>query len=371
MAEQKVGAADDYKMEYRMMGGTGLQVSVLGLGTMSFNSVAMAEELMSAVRSYGVNFFDSAELYGIPYHGQSEEYLGTALKNLQKKDPKLWRRSDLVITTKLFFNPGLCKHPQAADTMFKVGPNDIGTSRKHILEGINASLKRLQLDYVDIVFAHRFDPLTPMEETVRGFTDVIRAGKAFYWGTSCWTSQKLTEAYWVAKMNNLIPPVVEQPQYSMLSRYQMELDLLPMFEAPYKMGTTTWSPLEWGILTGKYVKETKDDTRFGKNSDLKGWASWMEIGDKNAKVAKLMEIAAELKVSMPALALAWVIKNKNVSVCLLGGTKASQLLQNKDAVTVAKMLNEDIMKRIEEIVDSKPKPDSVYLGNIRPIKNAM
>ena len=184
---------EDFEMEYRTLGGTGLKVSCLGFGTMTFNSAEQGKELMKVARKYGINFFDNAELYGEPL-GKAEEYFGLAYQELLKEDPLLWRRTDLVITTKLFFGPSGDKK-QLNEPTISYGENEKGTSFKHIIEGMDKSLKRLKLDYVDIVFAHRWDSLTPTEETVRAFTKLIRDGKAFYWGTSCWTSQKITEAY--------------------------------------------------------------------------------------------------------------------------------------------------------------------------------
>lgn len=360
--EKKENKAD--LMEYRMLGGTGLKVSCLGLGMMSFDSEGQAMELMSAVRNYGVNFFDNAELYGEPC-GNAETLFGSALKKLQAKDAKLWRRSELVITTKLFFGTSGGDEPNTP--MRPYGQNEKGLSRKHLMEGMDESLARLQLDYVDIVMAHRHDALTPMLEIVQGFTDIIRAGKAFYWGTSMWSAQKITEAYWVAKVNKLIAPVVEQPQYNMFFRGVMEKDYLPMFAEPYKIGTTTWSPLDSGILTGKYVKEVPKDSRLGGQNRLgKWWGNEKYVAkEKNAKVEKLMEVAAEMGVSMVSLALGWVIKNKNVSVCLLGGSKASQLEQNCEALAAAKKLDKEKLARIEEILDNDPNPKNAYAFMMR------
>jgi len=244
----------------------------------------------------------------------------------------------------------------------------MGLSRKHLMEGIDESLQRLQLDYVDIVYAHRYDPNTPMLEIVQGFTDIIRAGKAFYWGTSMWTPQKLTEAYWMAKINNLIPPVVEQPQYNMFCRHLMEREYVPFFDAPYNFGTTVWSPLDTGILTGKYVKEIPKDSRRAAGNLLSNWYSDIPQ-EKNDKVVKLMEVAKELNVSMVSLALGWVIKNKNVSVCMLGGSKPSQLEQNAEAIATAKKLTPDILKKIEEILDNKPQPDPLLAAPRPPPNN--
>ena len=193
MAATTESKEEKFEMEYRLMGGTGLKVSCLGFGSMTFNSKDQAKELMSVARKYGVNFFDNAELYGEPL-GDAEVFFGQAYAELLAEDPLLWRRSDLVITTKLFFGPS-GDRTQANTPMTVYGANERGTSMKHIIEGMNNSLKRMNLEYVDVVMAHRWDPLTPTEEVVRAFTKLIRDGKAFYWGTSCWTPQKITEAY--------------------------------------------------------------------------------------------------------------------------------------------------------------------------------
>jgi len=349
-----------------MLGNTGLKVSVLGLGTMSLDSEEQTIELISAVRKYGVNFFDMAELYGQPM-GNASKLFGSALKKLQKKDPVLYRRQDLVITTKLFFGPGdMVNNGKENSWKSPYGPNEKGLNFKKMNESIDEELARLQLNYVDIVYAHRYDANTPMLEIIRGFNKIINDGKAFYWGTSMWTAQKLTEAYWVAKMNNLIPPVVEQPWYNMFARDKLEKEYLPMFEKPYGLGTTVWSPLDSGILTGKYVKDIPKDSRLGGNNRLgNNWYGNENYikAHKNEKVKKLMEIAKEIDVSMVSLALAWVIKNINVSVCILGGSKAYQLEQNMDAIETAKKLDADILKKIEDILDNSPnKGSSAWQG---------
>jgi len=309
------------------------------------------------VRKHGVNFFDNAELYGEPC-GSASKYFGAAIKKLQAKDPVLYRRQDLVITTKLFWGPGDIERDGKANTPNMkniIGPNELGTSIKKVQQSMKDELARLQLDYVDIVYAHRYDPTTPMLEIVRAFNKIIQDGKAFYWGTSMWTAQKLTEAYWVAKYNNLIPPVVEQPPYSMMMREFVENQYLPLMEAPYGLGMTVFSPLDSGVLTGKYVKEVPKDSRLGDSRLSKWWGGKHYIGDKNEKVVKLMEVAKEMGVSMVSLALAWVIKNKNVSVCMLGGTKAYQLEQNMDAIATAIKLDKETLEKIEEILGNKPK----------------
>jgi len=188
-------------------------------------------------------------------------FFGKALKELQKEDPDLWRRSDLVITDKIYMGTSDNKQANRIDRYF--GQNELGLSRKHLIEGMTDLLKRLQLEYVDIIYAHRYDGLTPMLEIVQGFNYIIQKGWASYWGTSMWPAQKLTEAYWIAKINHLIPPVVEQPIYNMFARQYVELEYLPMFELPYGLGTSIFSPLDAGILTGKYNKEIPKDSRLG------------------------------------------------------------------------------------------------------------
>jgi len=328
----------------------------MGFGTMTFDHEDNAIELLEVCRKYGVNFYDNAEFYGEPI-GNAEIIFGKALKKLQKKDPELWRRSDLVITTKLFFFDGTGK--QKAGSFLNYAQNEIGLSRKHLMEGINASLKRLQLDYVDVLFAHRFDPVTPMEEIVRGFTDIIRAGKAFYWGTSMWTSQKITEAYWVAKVNNLIPPVVEQPIYNMLARDIVEIEYSPLYEQPYGIGTTIWSPLDTGVLTGKYNKDIPKESRLDRFAFIKNRYE-KTLSAKIEKVERLTKYAHDkFDTSVAALAIAWVVKNRNVSVCLLGATKPAQLEENLKSLEIAVKLTKQDMEDIEKLLENKPVHDQM------------
>ena len=208
-----------------------------------------------------------------------------------------------------------------------LGQNEKGLSRKHLVEGMNKSLERLQVDYVDIVFCHRPDPLTPTEEIVRTMTNIVNQGKAFYWGTSEWSAQRITEAFYIAKMNGLIAPCVEQPQYNMFVRERFEKEYVRLYDAPYKMGTTIWSPLKSGILTGKYNKEIPKGSRMAE----KGY-EWLakRWGDEKAKqvpiVEKLMEYAKKnFDTTVTCLAIAWCVKNKNVSTVLLGATKEHQV----------------------------------------------
>jgi len=272
----------------------------------------------------------------------------------------LWRRSDLVITTKLFWFDGTGTKKNEPALHGQLAKNEHGLSRKHLIEGIKGSLERLQLDYVDIVFAHRYDPATTMEEIVRGFTDIIRSGKAFYWGTSMWPVHKIVEAYWIAKINNLIPPVVEQPHYNMFTRDIVEMEFSTLFEEPYALGTTIYSPLDYGMLTGKYQKDIPQDSRLG-DSRFVAWGKLRFEKTKAIKIEKVESLIAyakeKLNTSVAVLALAWVIKNRRVSVCLLGATKSAQLEENVKAIELASKLTKQHMEEIEKILQNKPTPD--------------
>merc|ERR1719203_2561415 len=234
-------------MPMRMMGNTGLQGSVLSYGFWAtFGAkndlkddagVAMAKKCLTVARDAGINFFDNAEVYGTP-HGAAEEVMGQAIEELRKESPDKWRRSDILISTKIFWGGS--------------GVNEKGLSRKHVNEGVDAAIKRLRVTYVDLVFCHRPDPFTPTETVVRAMTDVVRSGRAHSWGTSEWSAQQITEAYWIAQTRGLEPPMFEQPQYNMFCRDRFEVEYYPLFRQPYNIGTTTWSPLASGLLTGKY-----------------------------------------------------------------------------------------------------------------------
>lgn len=275
--------------------------------------------------------------------------MGIALKELALEDPVKWRRSDLIITTKLFW----CGK----------GVNEKGLSKKHVDEGIDGSLERLQLPYVDLLFCHRPDPLTPTETVVRAMTDVVRSGKAKAWGTSEWSAQQYTEAVWIARSLGLEPPAFEQPQYNMFVRARFETEYHPLFNHGYNMGTTIWSPLCSGLLTGKY----NDGIPAGSRADTPNYAwlrdrlqKWRDEG-KIEQVKKLTEYAeGKLGCSVGQLAIAWCVKNKNVSTVLLGATKPEQLDENFGAINVARKLTEDDLKAIEAILANKPEPYSGY-----------
>ena len=312
-----------------------MQVSALSLGSwVTFGaqiSDDVAEQLMIKAYEAGVNFFDNAEVYA---HGKSEIVMGNILKKLG------WDRDTYIVSSKSFWG----RVPS---------PNQKGLMRKHVVEACHAALKRFQLEYLDLYFCHRPDVNTPIEEVVWTMHNLILQGKIFYWGTSEWTGQQITEAhYWAAK-NNLIAPVMEQPQYNMLKRDTVEGDYLPLFEH-FGMGTTIWSPLASGLLTGKYLDGTaNDNNRFEQMQ----WLKDRVMGDmeKLEKVKKLMSLSKELGVSLTHLALCWCLKNKNVSTVILGASKVSQLEENLKCYDAMPKLTEDVMNKIEDILQNKPK----------------
>lgn len=329
-------------MEYRHLGSSGLQISALSLGAWVTYGGQVGEQIaldcMKAAYEAGVNFFDNAEGYA---HGNAETVMGNVIKKMG------WKRSDLVISTKIFWGGD--------------GPNETGLSRKHILEGANASLARLQMDYVDLIFCHRPDIYTPIEETVRAMNFLIDQGKAFYWGTSQWSAAQIMEAYGIARREHLIPPQVEQSEYHMFSRERVEKEYAHLYKE-IGLGTTIWSPLASGLLTGKYNKGIPPGTRV----TLPGY-EWLreefekESARKNIeKVRQLMPIAAELGCTMAQLALAWCLKNPNVSTVITGASKPEQVIENMKALDVAAKLTEPVIARIETILGNKPEPESNY-----------
>jgi voltage-dependent potassium channel beta subunit len=326
-------------MEYRYLGKSGLQVSALSLGAWVTYGGQVGEEVayqcMQAAIEAGVNFFDNAEAYA---GGKAETVMGNIIKKAG------WKRSDLVISTKIFWGGR--------------GPNDRGLSRKHVIEGAIAALDRLQLDYIDLIFCHRADIHTPIEETVRAMNYLINQGKAFYWGTSEWTPEKIMEAYMVARREHLIPPLMEQPEYNMFSRKRVERHYAHLYQE-IGLGTTIWSPLDSGILTGKYNQGVPKDSRL----DLDG-LDWLREGyeseegkEKIKKVEMLMPIAGQLECTMAQLALAWCLKNPDVSTVITGASRPEQVTENMAALEMVPKLTDQVMDRIEEILDNKPKPE--------------
>ncbi len=323
-------------MEYRQLGKSGLRVSALSFGAwVTFGKQVgddTAFECMEAAYQGGVNFFDNAEAYA---GGQAEVVMGDIIRRAG------WKRSDLVISTKIFWGGK--------------GPNDTGLSRKHIIEGTEAALDRFQMDYVDLIFCHRPDPNTPIEETVRAMNFVINQGWAFYWGTSEWSAEQIIEAHEIAAREHLIAPAMEQPQYNMLHRERFEREYAPLYEK-YGMGTTIWSPLASGLLTGKYDNGLPDDTRA--TLDGLEWLKDLMVGDdaapKLAKVRALAAVADRLECSRAQLGLAWCLKNPNVSTVITGASRADQVRENLGALQVAERLDAGVMAQIEEILQNRP-----------------
>jgi voltage-dependent potassium channel beta subunit len=324
-------------MEYRFLGRSGLQLSALSFGSwVTFGEqidTGMAFDCMRAAYDAGVNFFDNAEGYAA---GQSESMMGAVIKQAG------WKRSDLVISTKIFWGGE--------------GPNDRGLSRKHILEGLDASLARLQLAYVDLVFCHRPDIHTPVEETVRAMTHVINQGKAFYWGTSEWSAQEIMEAVQVARQEHLIPPLMEQPEYNMFARDRVEREYVPLYDR-IGLGTTIFSPLASGLLTGKYNDGIPGGTRAGL-PDYEWLRKELESAETRGKIDKvrqLVPIAAELSCSLAQLALAWCLKNPHVSTVITGASRPEQIQENMKALDVAAQITASILQRIDAILENKPE----------------
>lgn len=323
-------------MQYRRLGKSGLQVSALSFGSwLTFGNQitdSVADELMGIAYDAGVNFFDNAEGYA---EGRSEEVMGKILK------AKKWDRESFLVSSKVFFGTE------------NKGPNQIGLSRKHVIEGCNGALKRLQVDYLDLYFCHRPDKQTPIEETVWAMNTLLQQGKILYWGTSEWSASELMEAFIVAKENHLIGPTMEQPQYNLFEREKLENEYLHLFQH-YGLGTTIWSPLASGLLSGKY---SSGDTK-GTRLDLKG-LDWLKdrviVKEKLKKVEELQKLAAKMNLPVAKLALAWCLKNPNVSTVILGASKATQLKENLTVLEVLPLLTSQVMEKIDKIMGTKPE----------------
>lgn len=327
-------------MEYRFLGRSGLKVSALSFGSwVTFGEQVdtdLAYEQMRTAYDAGVNFFDNAEVYE---SGTSEEIMGQVIRRAG------WKRSDLVLSTKIFWGGE--------------GPNDTGLSFKHIKEGTEAALRRMQTDYVDLLFCHRPDLHTPIEETVWAMDQMIREGKALYWGTSEWGAEDIRIAYDVARREHLRPPLMEQPQYNMFHRERVEREYDRLYR-DIGLGTTIWSPLASGLLTGKYNDGVPEGSRLHleKYRWLREALLETEEGRvKLEKVKKLAPLADELGMTMPQLALAWCLKNPNVSTVITGASTVEQVEQNMSAMDVVDRLDEEAMEAIESILDNKPVPE--------------
>jgi voltage-dependent potassium channel beta subunit len=325
-------------MEYRLLGKSGLQVSALSFGAWVTFGQQIGEETayesMQAAYQAGVNFFDNAEVYA---GGKAEIVMGNVIKKAG------WKRSDLIISTKVFWGGE--------------GPNDTGLSRKHIIEGTRSSLGRLQMDYVDLIYCHRPDIYTPIEETVRAMNFIIDQGLAFYWGTSEWSAEQIMQAYSIARREHLIPPLMEQPQYNMMHRERVEKEYARLY-AEIGLGTTIWSPLSSGLLTGKYNEGIPEGTRVS----LSGY-EWLrerfedeETQKQLAQVRKLTRVAEKLGCSMAQLAIAWCLKNPNVSTVITGASRASQVVENMKSLEFVDKLDVGVMDEIEGILENKPTP---------------
>ena len=321
-------------MEYRRLGKSGLKVSVFSFGSWVTFSNQLKEkdalDLMSYAYDMGVNFFDNAEIYA---NGESEIIMGKILKKVG------WSRDTYILSSKVFWGGEK--------------PTQIGLSRKHISDACHAALKRLQVEYLDLFFCHRPDPETPIEETVRAMDVLIQQGKVLYWGTSEWEAEQLSEAYSVAQNFNLTPPTMEQPEYNLFNRGKIEKDYLPLYKQ-YGLGTTTWSPLASGLLTGKYNHGFPSNSRvFVKGYEwIKEKFESEETIQKIGKVKELQPIAESLNISLTQLSLGYCIKNPNVSTVILGATKKEQLKENLSTLQILDKITEKTLMEIKIIMDN-------------------
>ena len=325
-------------MQYRHLGRTGIRVSELSIGSwVTFKNqvdVDAAAAIMAAAYEHGVNFFDNAEVYA---GGKSEEVMGAALKKLN------WRRGSYLVSTKFYW--GLNEGINERNTL----------NRKRLIEGINGSLKRLDMEYVDLIYCHRPDKTTPIEETVWAMHNIIEWGKAIYWGTSEWAASEIVEAIQIAERHHLHKPVVEQPQYNLFERGRLEGDYV-RFYRDYGYGSTIWSPLASGLLSGKYNKGIPADSRGA----LKGY-EWLHGSltnqEKLAKVAGLEPIAKELGGTVAQLAIAWCLKNPFVSTVITGASRVEQVHENMKSAEIASKLTPEIMEKIDEAFGVKKKDE--------------
>jgi voltage-dependent potassium channel beta subunit len=321
-------------MHYRRLGRSGLKISEISLGAwVTFGSQVEEDasiELIQAAYDAGVNFFDNADIYA---NGQAEVVMGKALKNIP--------REALVISSKVFW-----------PTM--PGPNGRGLSRKHITESINATLKRLGSDYIDLYFCHRFDPDTPIDEIVFTMDNLVRQGKILYWGTSEWRAWQVSAAFAAAMQHHLTPPSMEQPQYNMFHRRRVELELSSLCKE-YGLGLTTWSPLYYGILTGKYNNGIPEGSRASMES--MAWIRDRITPERVAIVRDLTTIANDLHISTAQLAIAWLLRRKEISSVITGATNIKQLQDNLDSAEAVEKLHDDVLEQIEQILDNYPDED--------------
>jgi len=329
-------------MEYRRLGKSGLQVSLLSYGSwVTFHKQiddSIADELMGIAYDNGINFFDNAEGYAL---GESERMMGRVLKT------KGWDRTSFIVSSKVYFG-------WRRDSK----PNQTGLSRKHITEACHEALQRMQLDYLDLYFCHRPDINVPIEEVVWAMNHLLQQGKILYWGTSEWSAQEIMEAHMFAERHHLIGPTMEQPEYNMFRREKLEKDYVPIFKN-IGLGTTIWSPLAAGVLTGKYNNGIPEGSRLAIEGF--GWLKSKQLDDAKIEKVKLLQIVAhKLEASLAALAIGWCAKNPNTSTVILGATKASQLTENLKALEVLSKLTPAIMDEIDGILQNKIDLGGVY-----------
>ncbi len=320
-------------MNYRRLGSSGLKLSELSLGAWVTYGGQVGEEAamkcMSRAYEHGVNFFDNAEAYA---HGNAEVVMGNAIKKIG------WKREDIVVSSKVFWGGE--------------GPNDEGLSRKHVYEACRNSLRRLQLDYLDLFFCHRPDPTTPIEETVRAMDDLIHQGKILYWGTSMWSKDDITEACTIARAQGLVPPQMEQPVYNMLQREKVEKEFSRLY-AKVGLGLTTWSPLASGLLSGKY----NDGIPPGSRASLENmkWLKESVVTPQNVETVKQLQLVAkDVGCTVAQLSLAWCLKNPNVSTVITGATKPEQVDENMKSAEFVSALDSSVMERIEAVLQKRP-----------------
>ncbi len=325
-------------MEYRRLGSSGLKVSALSFGswvTFHFQmGVDPALRSMEIAYDGGINFFDNAEVYAA---GESELIMGQALKKAG------WGRDTYCVSSKVYWGGDL--------------PTQKGLSRKHIHDACHAALKRLQVDYLDLFFCHRPDLDTPVEETVRAMHDLVQQGKVLYWGTSEWPADQIMQAYGIARQQNMTPPTMEQPQYNMLHRDRFEGEYCRLYEE-IGLGATIWSPLASGVLTGKYADGVPDGSRLTLPDY--GWLKERILSDEGkaqiAKAEELKTVADDLGTNRALLAIAWCLKNPNVSTVILGASKPEQVTENLKAMELLPKLTDEVMERIETILGNRPAP---------------
>ena len=320
-------------MQYRRLGRSGLQVSELSLGSwVTYHKqvdTPAAVEMLAAAFDAGVNFFDNAEAYAL---GESEVVMGQAFKALK------WPRLNYVVSTKFYWGLGRGGNTvNRKDTL----------NRKYLMQAIDGSLQRMQLDFIDLVYCHRPDPLTPIEETVRAMSDMITQGKALYWGTSEWSADDIRAAYEIAERHHLHKPVMEQPQYNLFHRKRVEQDYARLYE-DMGLGLTTWSPLASGLLTGKYKHGIPEGSR-GALDNMAWMREQLQDKAKNDAVAALEAIAAELGGNVAQLAIAWANRNPRVSTVILGASKLAQLHDNLGALALTPKLTPEVLGRIDAI----------------------